>query len=109
MKASAAALRYWGTAALLSAAVVFASVVAAATDYYVDATAGSDVNSGLTTALAWQTLAKVSATTLPAGATVYLKRGETWQETLTPGSSVTIDAYGSGALPTIDGSFVIAG
>lgn len=34
------------------------------TQYYVDATGGSDANDGLTPATAWQTIAQVNATSL---------------------------------------------
>lgn len=73
--------------------------------YYVDATNGNDVNAGTSAAVPWKTLGKISASTFSAGTIIYLKRGETWYEELTiPSSSVAIDAYGSGALPIIDGS-----
>jgi len=73
--------------------------------YYVDATLGNNANSGLTTSSPWKTLAKVSSSTFQTGSTVFLKRGETWFEQLDiPSSGVSIDAYGSGALPVIDGS-----
>lgn len=72
--------------------------------YYVDATGGNDGNAG-TSSAPWQTLAKVAATSFPSGTTVYLKRGSTWNEQLiVPSSAITIDAYGSGALPTLNGS-----
>ena len=75
-----------------------------ATDYYVDATGGIDAADGLTTGTAWQTISKLNSLAFGAD-TIYLKRGETWLEEmkLTDDNGVTIDAYGSGDLPVIDG------
>ena len=73
--------------------------------YYVDATNGDDANAGSSSATPWKTLGKLSASTFFTGTTFYLKRGETWYEELAiPSSGVTVDAYGSGVLPIIDGS-----
>lgn len=72
--------------------------------YYVDATAGNDANDGLSSSTPWQTLAKVSGSSFDVGDSVFLKRGETWNETLTPPTDgITIGAYGAGALPIIHG------
>lgn len=77
--------------------------------FYVDAAGGSDSNAG-TSSNPWQTLAKVSASTIPSGSTIYLKRGSVWYEQLTiPSSGITIDSYGTGTLPKIDGSKEISG
>jgi hypothetical protein len=82
--------------------------------YFVDATSGNDSNSGLTSALAWKTISKVSAATFAAGNKVLFKRGETWQERLTVPSSgsdgkhIIFGAYGSGALPKIDSPGTVA-
>jgi hypothetical protein len=76
-----------------------------ATTYYVDSISGNDFNTGLDISSPWQTLAKVNSAPVASGSTVYLKRGSVWYEQLTiPNSSITIDAYGSGARPKIDGS-----
>lgn len=76
-----------------------------AVSYYVDATLGSDSDTGLTQTTAWRSLAKVASTTFNQPANIYLKRGDTWHESLIlPSSDIAIDAYGSGALPKIDGS-----
>jgi hypothetical protein len=75
------------------------------TAYYVDSISGNDFNTGLNISSPWQTLAKVNSAPVASGSTVYLKRGSVWYEQLTiPNSSITIDAYGSGARPKIDGS-----
>lgn len=73
--------------------------------YYVDAALGSDSNNGLSQSTAWQSLGKIASTTFNKPATIYLKRGDIWRESLIlPSSNISIDAYGSGALPKIDGS-----
>lgn len=78
--------------------------------FYVDAVNGSDSNTGTDTSSPWQSLGKVSSSAIPSGATVYLKRESVWNEQLTiPSSGMTIDAYGTGALPIIDGSKEITG
>ena len=57
----------------------------------------------------WNSLAAVNSTVFSAGSTLLLARGSTCDGTLEPGGSgtahapITISAYGSGALPTIDG------
>lgn len=78
--------------------------------YYVDASAGNDSNSGTSASSSWKTFSNLSSTNFPTNTTLYLKRGETWYEQLTvPASSFNIDAYGSGALPVINGSVLISG
>jgi hypothetical protein len=80
------------------------------TAYYVDSVNGSDTNSGTSEAAPWKTLAHVASATLSSNATIYLMRGETWNEQLTlPSSNLTVDAYGSGSAPTIDGSTTLRG
>jgi len=79
-------------------------------NYYVDATAGSDSNSGMSITSPWKTLNKVASSTFNTPVTINLKRDETWFESLVlPDSDITIDAYGTGALPVIDGSTEITG
>ncbi|HEX6503427.1 MAG TPA: polysaccharide deacetylase family protein [Terriglobales bacterium] len=93
--------------AIWLAAVV--SLPAAATTYYVSSSSGNDLNSGTSQTAPWKTLAKVNATSLAAGDTVLLARGDTWRESLVPASSGTssssiyFDAYGSGPAPVITG------
>jgi len=80
---------------------------AAAGVYYVDATAGKDTNDGSTPATAWQTLAKVNATTLQPGNAVCLKAGGAWTGQLAPKGSgtaaapIVIDRFGTGNRPRI--------
>jgi hypothetical protein len=78
--------------------------------FYVDASAGSDTNAGTDPDYPWRSLAKVSAAQFQTGTIIYLKRGSVWNEQLiAPSSGITIDAYGTGALPKIDGSREITG
>jgi parallel beta-helix repeat protein len=85
-----------------------------AASYYVS-NAGSDSNSGASPASAWKTMAKVSAWKFQPGDTIYLARGGMWRETLQPLSSgtstepITFTAYGTGALPIINGSDLVTG
>ena len=78
--------------------------------YYVDATGGDDTASGRTTDDAWQSLAKVGATTFQPGDAILLKAGERWTGQLWPkgsgaaGLPITVDRYGAGAKPRIDGA-----
>ncbi|MEW1718177.1 discoidin domain-containing protein [Streptomyces sp. NPDC093109] len=71
------------------------------TDYFIDATQGSDNAVGTSRGAAWRTLAKANATTFGPGDRILLKAGEQWQdEQLWPkgsgsaGRPVTISAYG---------------
>ncbi|MDO8988604.1 MAG: right-handed parallel beta-helix repeat-containing protein [Sideroxyarcus sp.] len=78
--------------------------------YYIDADSGSDLNTGFNSTSAWKSLAQIAAAPVPAGSTIYLKRGSVWYEQLTlPDSLITIDAYGDSALslPRIDGSRLV--
>lgn len=89
------------------------------TAYYVDASGGNDSNSGTSPENAWRTIAKVnqfsysssSPANLQPGDSILFKRGEIWREMLylqkfhpTAEAPVTIGAYGSGALPIINGA-----
>jgi hypothetical protein len=77
--------------------------------YYVK-NGGSDLASGLSDALAWETIAKVNASSFAAGDFILFKKGSTWRETLVIPSSGTVDvyvtfgSYGSGNKPRILGS-----
>jgi hypothetical protein len=80
------------------------------TKFYVDATLGLDTNPG-TLAAPWQTLAKVNGYTFPAGAQIFLKKGERWvnQTLIVPADGLSFGAYGTGANPIIDGSLTMTG
>jgi hypothetical protein len=83
---------------------------AAGTAYYVDASAGSDANAGTSTAAPWKSLAKVDSVTFQAGDRILLHAGRAWTGQLWPrgsgasGNPITIDSYGSGARPRINGA-----
>jgi len=67
--------------------IMITSQVFAGTIYYVDATNGSDSNSGTSSAIAWKTITKAN-NTLTAGDTVYVMAG-TYEETIYPSNSGT--------------------
>jgi uncharacterized repeat protein (TIGR02543 family) len=81
-----------------------------AMEYYVDAGGGNDGNSGLSTAAAWKTIAKVNTSSFAAGDRILLKRGQIWREQLVVPSSgvsgqpVIFGAYGTGNRPLLKGS-----
>ena len=92
---------------------------ALATDYYVSFSTGADTNAGTEVAPFKYAPGMVGCSNncvtcednLTGGDTVYLKKGDTWtNECLTvnasgsSGNPITFDAYGSGALPIIDGN-----
>ena len=83
---------------------------AANTSYYVDCSVGSNGNG--TQASPWNNLATVNATTFGAGDQILLKRGTTCIGQLWPkgsgasGSPITLGAYGTGALPVVNGNGV---
>lgn len=85
------------------------------TTYYVDQSRPDDSGDGLSEGTAWKTLSQVAATAFSAGDSILLKRGGAWGETLvwpssgSDGSPITLDAYGVGADPIIDGSAELAG
>jgi hypothetical protein len=89
---------------------VIVSSLSDAYDWYVDSVFGNDGNSGKSPAQAFQTIAQLSVAGFGSGESVGLARGSHWRESLTlPGVNHTVEAYGSGARPILDGSDVIAG
>jgi len=77
--------------------------------FYIDASAGSDMNAG-SQANPWQTLGRINTANTNIPTTVFLKRGEVWYEPLiVPTSNFSVDAYGTGALPVINGSATVTG
>lgn len=78
-------------------------------EYYIDATSGLDSNSGLSQATAWKTLSKITNSSFTTPSKIFLKRGETWNEPLIlTSSNITLDAYGLGSSPKIDGSKTVS-
>ncbi|MCX6144748.1 MAG: right-handed parallel beta-helix repeat-containing protein [Ignavibacteriales bacterium] len=78
--------------------------------YYVDATGGSDANSGLSPSAAWKTIDKVNASKSAPGDSILFKRGEAFRGSLVPSSGspsgyVTYSAYGSGNKPKLLGAY----
>ncbi len=114
----------WGHRALIGGLAFAGALVGQAgghtasaqgTTYYVDALAGSDSNSGTSSAQPWQTLAKVDATTFQPGDQVLFHAGQTWNGQLAPqgsgapGAPITLSSYGTGARPYINGNSVPSG
>jgi hypothetical protein len=79
------------------------------TTYYVDSAAGNDTNSGTSTGSPWKNLSKVNATTFLPGDKILFKSGSTWTGQLHPlgsgasGAPISIDRYGTGNRPVING------
>jgi hypothetical protein len=79
-----------------------------ATTYYVSSS-GSDSNSGLTTTLAWKTIAKVNSATFKPGDQILFQKGDTFYGGINvnqSGSSsnpIVYGAYGAGPNPIITG------
>ena len=79
---------------------------------YVSSSGGNDQNDGFSAERPWKTLAKVNQQTFGPGTTIYLKRGDTWNEALIPRGSgdfgsgrwITVKPYGPAdkAKPTLD-------
>jgi parallel beta-helix repeat protein len=78
--------------------------------YYVDASAGNDINDGRSPTTAWATVAKVNASSFLPGNQILFKRGDVWREMITVpqsgtnGNNIIFGAYGSGTPPQILGS-----
>ena len=81
--------------------------------YYVDATGGSNSNNGTSEVTSGETVAKVNSVSFASRDIIKFKRGETWIDaTLTLAgvasaiTGITIEDYGTGNKPRIDGNFV---
>lgn len=82
---------------------------AAACTYFVK-NGGSDGAEGQSDASAWATLSKVSNASFVAGDIICLKRGSEWREQLNiPSNDLTLDAYGTGPAPIINGADLVTG
>ncbi|MFJ6635465.1 hypothetical protein ACIQMR_29305 [Streptomyces sp. NPDC091376] len=79
------------------------------TTYYVDCLRGSDTSSGTSAGRPWRSLAKASRTYGP-GDRLLLRRGTSCTGVLAPTGSgtaalpISVDAYGKGVKPRIDGA-----
>jgi hypothetical protein len=86
-----------------------ASVPNGGSTYYVTPS-GNDANSGLSPAQAWQSVLRVNQQFFNPGDRILFERGGRYAGSLQPqgsgidGSPIGISAYGTGALPIIDGS-----
>lgn len=98
---------------LLLGLIVLSQRSVGATTYYVSSSTGNDGNNGTTVSTAWQTIARVNAQTFQPGDSILFKRGDVWNESLTPpssgssGSPITFDAYGTGAAPNLTGYYAV--
>lgn len=85
--------------------IIFLALRVGAATYYVDSGAGSDSNNGTSSGTPWKTLVH-SQTNIVANDTVLLNRGAIWYESWTNlVNGVTVDAYGAGAAPILDGGY----
>jgi len=93
--------------------IMITSQVFAGTIYYVDATNGSDSNSGTSRGTAWKTINKVNNSSFNPGDSILFKRGEIWMEQLivpssgSSGNPITFGAFGSGDKPIISGADLV--
>jgi hypothetical protein len=84
-----------------------------ATTYYVSSSTGSDLNSGTSSTVPWQTIARVNAQSFLPGDSILFKRGDVWNESLAPaasgssGNPITFDAYGTGPAPNLTGYYAV--
>ena len=78
-------------------------------NYYVSASSGSDTNNGLSSAAAFQSLARINVVNLQPGDSVSFKSGDSWKGMFWPkgsgthSSPIRIDSYGGATRPIIDG------
>jgi hypothetical protein len=88
---------------------------ARATTYYVSSSTGSDSNNGTSLSTPWQTIGHVNGQTFQPGDSILFRRGDVWNESLTPPSSgssgnpITFDAYGTGPAPNLTGYYAVPG
>ncbi|BEL03167.1 hypothetical protein Q0Z83_013580 [Actinoplanes sichuanensis] len=76
--------------------------------YYVDAAAGNDTDTGLSSINAWRTLDQVNRTTFRPGDRILLRAGQRWTGQLWPkgdgsdAAPIVVDRWGDGDKPGID-------
>jgi len=83
----------WLAVAFAVCLIAVPSARAAPRNAYVDCRSGNDANEGTTSAHAWRTLERVSATTFTAGAQIRLRAGCSFD------GGVTVRGSGSRAAP----------
>ena len=96
----------WVTTLVVMGTLIMAIKAGQAAEYFVDAVAGNDANSGLTPAQAWRSVEQVNGAPLKPGDTVRFRAGQTWRESLlcksgTEGHPVTYTRFGEGSKPAI--------
>ncbi|MDD2305505.1 MAG: fibronectin type III domain-containing protein [Prolixibacteraceae bacterium] len=93
---------------LLTIIIASFSMISFSATYYVSSS-GNDSNSGLTTSMAWKTLAKINSTSFKAGDLILFQRGDAFYGSLIvnnsgiAGSPITFGSYGTGNNPIITG------
>lgn len=98
---------------ILFVAISFSFLSLNATNYYIDAINGNDLNNGLSASSPWKTLTHVNTTMFQAGDDILFHAGDSWFGTLKPqgsgvaGSPITIGKYGTGVNPVIHGDGTI--
>lgn len=77
--------------------------------YYVNFSGGLDSRTGKMPITAWKTITKINTFALVPGDRILFKRGETWSgiQLVASCDQLTFSAYGSGALPVLDGSGLV--
>lgn len=90
--------------------ILTTAISASAADYHVSP-AGSDTANGLTPATAWQTIAKVNATTFSPGDRILFEGGQSFSGNLeffnesgTPAQPITVASYGNGRATILAGN-----
>ena len=102
--------RAFALLAIMAALLASLCLPAQAATFFVSQSQGNDANTGLAQNVPWKTLNRVLAQSLNPGDTVLLRRGDAWRESLIVNRSgtqlnpITFGAYGTGALPLLDGS-----
>lgn len=94
---------------IITILLLFISTNCFATNYYV-ANSGNDSNNGLATGTAWKTIAKINGFTFSSGDSVFLNKGDTWNERLIiPSSHLNFSSYGTGNKPLVTGFQLLTG
>ncbi|MBP7230652.1 MAG: right-handed parallel beta-helix repeat-containing protein [Syntrophaceae bacterium] len=93
--------------------ILFFPGISGSATYYVSSSSGKDSNSGISLQAPFKTLNRISALDLKPGDKVLLKKGDTWQESLTlPGTGnknalLVFSSYGNGEMPVINGATLL--
>jgi hypothetical protein len=99
---------------LLALIFVSAACAARAEDYYIDSQSGNDAHAGVSSGLAWRSLAHVNHTVFQPGDRILFKAGTCYSGQLAPqglgapNRPIFLGSYGAGAAPRIDGEGRVA-